>query len=111
MKRPVIIRKEIDPIIGWNKCSAFNFIKNGKEADIALVNRLGKNYFKVAVKLDYFKEVNEPELYHHLKSLNTFKYYGSVRKIRAIRLIPSDANEINKNSAYIIFDVDYNVKF
>jgi len=107
MKRPVIIRKEIDSLLGIRQ-SSYHFMKNNKEADIALITKLGKNYFKVAIKLDYYKEVSEAELFNHLKSLNKFKYYGTVSEIKPVRLIPADEDNIN-SSAYLIFDVDYNI--
>ena len=107
MRRPVIIRKEIDPIMGIRQ-SSYLLMKNDKEADIALITRLGKNYFKVAIRLDYYKEVSEAELFNHLKSLNKYKYYGAVREIKAVDLVPADEDRSNM-SAYIIFDVDYNI--
>tara|TARA_R110002020_G_scaffold65193_3_gene172264 strand:+ start:1738 stop:2073 length:336 start_codon:yes stop_codon:yes gene_type:complete len=107
MKRPVIIRKEIDSLLGIRQ-SSYYLMKNNKEADIALISKLGKNYFKVAIRLDYYKEVSEAELFNHLKSLNKFKYYGTVSEIKAVRLIPADEDR-TASSAYLIFDVDYNI--
>lgn len=115
MKRPVIIRVPINPLV-WRNVTTLDMVKESrkkdgsidyKESDIALLSRHGKNIFKVAIKLDFYKNVDKDELFTYLMTLNKYKYYGKVSSINLTDVVEQDEKAPGE---YLIFDVWYSCK-